>query len=143
VKKNRKQKAERLLASVSLRCTRPRIAILNVLLGAERPITQEEVAFKLGSSGPNKVTIYRILEALVEADLVHKVFMSERTWHFELADNCTESQCHPHFTCTECSDTHCLPEISVPMAKSPYKGFNIRHQRVQLEGLCPKCNPNL
>lgn len=143
MKKDRKQKAERLLTSVNLRCTRPRIAILNVLLGVKRPMTQEDIASKLGSDRPNKVTIYRTLEALVEADLVHKAFMSERTWHFELADNCTESQCHPHFTCTECSDTHCLPEISIPMAKSPYKGFNICHQQVQLEGLCPKCNPNV
>lgn len=143
MKKNRKRKAERLLGSVNLRCTRPRIAILNVLLGVKRPITQEEVAFRLGSGGPNKVTIYRTLESLLDAGLVHRVFLRQRTWHFELADNCTESQCHPHFTCTECSDTHCLPEISIPMAKSPYKGFNIRHQQVQLEGLCPKCNPNV
>jgi hypothetical protein len=33
--------------------------------------------------------------------------------------------------------------MSLPMAKSPYKGFVIGHQRVQLEGLCPKCNLNL
>jgi hypothetical protein len=32
--------------------------------------------------------------------------------------------------------------MSLPMAKSPYKGFVIGRQRVQLEGLCPKCNPN-
>ena len=140
---HRKQKAEDLLGSVNLRRTRPRVAILNVLFGAKKPMTQEEIASKLGSDRPNRVTIYRTLETLVEADLVHKAFTRERAWHFELADNCTESQCHPHFTCTKCSDTHCLPEISMPMPRSPYKGFNISHLRVQLDGLCPKCNPKV
>jgi Fe2+ or Zn2+ uptake regulation protein len=71
---------------------------------------------------------------------VHKAFLQNRTWHFELAENCT--QCHPHFTCTNCGDTHCLTEITLPMAKSPHRGFVIDRQRVQLEGVCPECNAN-
>ncbi|MHC4620342.1 MAG: Fur family transcriptional regulator [Planctomycetota bacterium] len=88
------------------------------------------------------MTIYRVLESLLKAGIVHKAFLDERTWRFELAHNCTESQCHPHFTCTNCGDTHCLPDVSVPMAESPQKGFVVDRQRVQLEGLCPKCNPD-
>ncbi len=75
----------------------------------------------------------------MEADLVHKAFLQDRAWHFELADHCTEAQCHPHFTCLNCGATHCMPGMSLPMAKSPYKGFIIRHQEVRLEGLCPAC----
>jgi Fur family ferric uptake transcriptional regulator len=138
-----KRKIESLLNSTNLRQTSPRIAVLSVLLSARKPRTAGQIAADLAPAGPDKVTIYRTLESFLAAGLVHKVFLQGRTWHFELARNCTETQCHPHFTCTSCGDMHCLTEISLPMAKSAPKGFVIGRQRVQLEGLCPKCSPNL
>ena len=143
MKSDIKRKTQSLLNCAKLRRTGPRVAILGVLLGARRPQTAEQIAVSLAPAVPDKVTIYRTLESFLASGLVHKVFLQERTWHFELARNCTESQCHPHFTCTNCGDMHCLTEISLPMAKSPHKGFVIGRQRVQLEGLCPKCNWNL
>jgi Fur family ferric uptake transcriptional regulator len=138
-----KQKIDNLLASANLRRTGPRVAVLSVLLRARRPLTAYQIAAKLSHKTPNKTTIYRTLESFLSAGLVHKAFLQERTWYFELSHNCTEDQCHPHFTCTNCGNIHCLTEISLPMAKSPYKGFIIGRQRTQFEGLCPKCNPNL
>lgn len=135
--------ARKLLKSANLYCTNRRVAILKVLSAANKPMTQHQIAASLGRAAPDKVTIYRTLESFLEAGLVHKAFLRQRTWHFELAHNCTENQCHPHFTCTSCGDTNCLTEISLPMAKSPHKGFVIDRQRVQLEGLCPRCNPQL
>lgn len=142
MKSDVKRKIEKLLSSVNLRRTSSRVAILGVLLSVRKPQTADQIAANLAPAGPNKVTIYRTLESFIGAGLVHKVFLQERTWHFELARNCTESQCHPHFTCTNCGDMQCLMEMTLPMAESPHKGFVIGRQRVQLEGLCPKCNPN-
>ncbi|MHC4913637.1 MAG: Fur family transcriptional regulator [Planctomycetota bacterium] len=138
-----KQRARDLLSSVKLRRTSPRVAILGVLLDAERPLTQDQISIELGGAAPDKVTIYRALESFVGAGLVHRAFLHGRVWHFELAGDCTEEQCHPHFTCTNCGDTHCFTGVSMPMAKSPEKGFVIDRQRIQLEGSCPKCNPSL
>ena len=138
-----KHTIENLLNSAKLRRTGPRAAILAVLLGADKPLRQDQIAVKLGAEAPDKVTIYRTLETFLDSGLVHKAFLRERAWHFELAHNCTETQCHPHFTCTDCGDTHCLTDVSVPLAKALKKGFAISHQRVQLDGLCPKCNPTL
>lgn len=138
-----KRKIGELLFSTKLRRTKPRLAVLDVLVGASKPITQEQIAAKLGPTGPNKVTIYRTLESFIKAGLAHKAYLRERTWHFELAHNCTESQCHPHFTCTNCGDTHCFTGMTLPMVKSPpHKGFVIRYQRTQFEGLCPRCSLN-
>lgn len=142
VKKEDKLKAEKLLRQAKLRCTRGRVAILQVLSGAKKPLTRQQIASELGKKGLDKVTIYRALEGFVKGGLVHRAFLHNRTWHFELSDNCTENQCHPHFACTECGSTHCLTDIALPMTKSPYKGFVIDRQRVQLEGLCPECNAN-
>ena len=142
MKEQNKLRPENMLRGAKLRCTRGRAAILEILAAAKKPLTREQIASELGKKGLNKVTIYRALERFVRAGLVHKAFLQARTWHFELAENCTASQCHPHFTCTDCGETHCLTEITVPMAKSPYKGFVIDRQRVQLEGVCPECNAN-
>ncbi|MHC4336639.1 MAG: Fur family transcriptional regulator [Planctomycetota bacterium] len=142
MKKEEKSKPEKMLTRAKLRCTSGRVAILKVLVRARKPLTREEIASELDKKGLNKVTIYRALERFVHAGLVHRAFLHNRTWHFELSDNCTESQCHPHFTCTDCGSTHCLTEILLPMTKSPHKGFVIGRQRVQLEGLCPECNAN-
>ena len=131
--------ARRMLKTAKLYCTESRLTILEVLAKAGKPLSQDQIARRSGGKHFDKVTIYRTLESLLQVGLVHKAFMDKRAWHFELAHNCTEHQCHPHFTCSSCGDTHCLTEISLPMAKSPHQGFVIRRQQVRLEGLCPKC----
>ncbi len=128
-----------MLKAAKLYCTECRVAILKVLAKAARPLSRAQIAQRLGKKHFDKVTIYRTLASLLKVGLVHKAFMAKRAWHFELAHKCTESQCHPHFTCTSCGSTHCLTEMSPPMAKSPHKGFVIHRQQVRLEGLCPAC----
>ena len=84
------QKIKNLLSSANLRRTGPRAAVLSVLLGARKPQTAQQIAAKLSHTTPNKVTIYRILESFLSAGLVHKVFLQQRSWHFELSHNCTK-----------------------------------------------------
>ncbi len=131
--------ARRMLKTAKLYCTESRLTILGILAKADKPLSQDQIAGRSGGRRFDKVTIYRTLESLLQVGLVHKAFMEKRAWHFELAHNCTEHQCHPHFTCSNCGDTHCLTVISLPMAKSPHQGFVIHRQQVRLEGLCPKC----
>lgn len=133
-----KQKTLELLNSVHLRQTRPRAAILNVLLKAKTPLTQEQIAKRIGSAAPNKTTIYRTLMNLVEKNLVHKAYLQERTWHFELAHHCGRIQCHPHFTCTRCQQTQCLPEVGMPLVQLP-RGYTVQRQQVRIEGVCRNC----
>ena len=131
--------AREMLKAAKLYCTRQRVTILQVLLKAGMPLSHDQIAHLCGKKRFDKVTIYRTLESMVKVGMVHKVFIDKRASHFELAHNCTENQCHPHFTCTNCGNTHCLTEILLPMAASPHNGFIIQHQQVLLEGLCPKC----
>ena len=138
-RQNLDKQARRMLKTAKLYCTESRLTILGILAKADKPLSQDQIAGRSGRKQFDKVTIYRTLESLLQVGLVHKAFMEKRAWHFELAHNCTEHQCHPHFTCSNCGDTHCLTEISLPMAKSPHQGFVIHRQQVRLEGLCPKC----
>ena len=135
-----KRKINAILTRAHLRRTAPRIAVLSALLDAAAPLTQDRIAATLGRSAPNKVTIYRTLETFLSAGIVHKAFLHDRTWHFELAHNCTAAQCHPHLTCTNCGDTHCLPDLQIPMPQTQHKGFIIHRRQTRLEGLCPNCS---
>lgn len=139
MKSNLDSQARQTLRAAKLYRTQGRVALLKILIKAGKPLSQVQIAQRCGKKRFDKVTIYRTLESLLRVGLVHKVFIDKRAWHFELANNCTASQCHPHFTCTNCGDTHCLMEITLPMAKSPHKGFVINRQQVRLEGLCPAC----
>jgi Fur family ferric uptake transcriptional regulator len=134
-----KEKINKLLDSVKLKRTEPRRTILEALLRANKPQTADEIIIAIGDESPNKVTVYRTLESLVGAGLVHRAFIDERSQRYELADKCTEHQCHPHFVCTDCGQTHCMTQVTVPMATSPPAGFVIHRQQVRLEGLCPSC----
>lgn len=134
-----RDKARRMLKDTKLYCTEARVAILEALMQAARPLRQDQIVPQSAEKTFNKVTVYRTLESLVEAGLVHRVFTQDRAWLFELADHCSEKQCHPHFTCTSCGITLCLTDISLPMARIADKGFVVSRQQVRLEGLCPTC----
>lgn len=132
------QKAAALLNSVNLRQTQPRVAILTVLLTADAPLSQEQIAEQIGTAAPNKTTIYRNLMNLVDKNLVHKAYLEERTWHFELAHHCGRHQCHPHFTCSVCQQTQCLPEVAMPLVELP-ENYVMQRQQVRIEGICGDC----
>lgn len=140
MKKQSKLKPQDILRQARLRRTPGRVAILKILLRAHKPLTREKIALKLGKKKLNKATIYRALECFIQASLVHKAFLRDRIWNYELAHNCTDYQCHPHFTCNNCNDTQCLTEVSVPLVKPLQKGFVIQRQQTRLEGLCPDCS---
>jgi Fur family ferric uptake transcriptional regulator len=133
-----KSKAIELLQSAKLRQTSPRLAILGVMLAAKAPLTREQIAEQIGTDAPNKTTIYRTLTHLVEKNLVHQAYLEDRTWHFELAHNCGKHQCHPHFTCVRCEQTHCLTGLSTPLVELP-KGFSMQRQQIHIDGVCPDC----
>jgi Fur family ferric uptake transcriptional regulator len=139
VKTSLDKQAREMLKAAKLYCTQHRITILKTLLATKRPLSQEQIAQRCGRKRFNKVTIYRTIDSLLKVGLIHKAFIEKRASHYELVRNRTDKQCHPHFTCTSCGNTHCLTDIILPMASSPHNGFVIKLQKVHLEGLCPKC----
>lgn len=106
------------------------------------PQTADEIISVIGKQGPNRVTVYRTLESMAAAGIVHRAFVDGRSRYYELGDKCTKHQCHPHFVCSDCGQTQCLPEVSIPLASSAPAGFIIHRQQVRLEGLCPDCSPD-
>ncbi len=127
------------LRTARLSNTKCRLSVLKILTEARSPLTQDQIAKKLGKVHSDKATIYRTLEKFISTGLVHRAFTDSRAQYFELADNCTEHQCHPHFTCKTCGNTLCLTNLNVPMLKMRNNGFHVTNQQIRLEGQCPQC----
>jgi Fur family transcriptional regulator, ferric uptake regulator len=132
--------AEELLRGAGLYSTRARVAIFGAMLEAGQPVDKKDIARRLGTSGPDEVTVYRTLASFCAKGLVHKLFASGRACRFEPAHNCGDVQCHPHFTCQKCGVTQCLTGVTIPLARGLQKGFRLLRQQVRLEGICPGCS---
>ncbi len=78
------------------KATPGRLALLSVLERSPEPLTVKELETKLPSI--NHVTLYRALDALVEAGLVRKG-IREATMRFEYAGK----PHHHHLVCADCS----------------------------------------
>jgi len=139
MKSQTKKSIDNLLGLVKLRRTDHRRTILEVLLNAKGPKSADEIITAMSKRSANKVTVYRTLESMVGTGLVHRAFVHKRAEHFELADRCTNLQCHPHFTCVSCGVTNCVVGVSMPIVKGLEQGFVVRRQQVHIEGLCPQC----
>ncbi|MDD5134579.1 MAG: transcriptional repressor, partial [Phycisphaerae bacterium] len=126
-----------LLKKAKLRCTPARIGILSILLGSESAVTGKEIG-KLLDNKYDKTTIYRTLESFLQASIVHKAFLQDKQWYFELADRCQKQQCHPHFACRLCGKYFCLESVNYPVIPMP-ENFKLLRQKILVEGVCPDC----
>jgi Fur family ferric uptake transcriptional regulator len=132
----------RLLKSNGLRRTAARETILRVLGDARRPLSHQDILKKLGSDESfDRVTVYRTLETLQEAGLLHRIQGMDGTWRFcrhksETAGGCAGN--HIHFLCSRCDRMSCLPEQPLPWVSAP-RGARIHSKQLVVHGLCAGC----
>lgn len=133
---------EKLMEGVGIRATKHRLAVLRILGDAPHPMTAQEVfdAFKADRS-INRVTVYRILESLVEGGVVDKISTGDRSFRYGLAPNDNHPQ-HAHFYCRLCGFMTCLPPESfyLPFAiPSPGLPGVVEKYEIRLDGVCHRC----
>ncbi len=125
------------------RATQGRMDLLKLLYAARRPLTHAEILRRLRGTAFNRVSLYRALDALGAAGLIHRVYLEDRAWAYETAERCEEHQCHPHFTCRLCGEVRCITEATVPLAKGLPEGYVVERQKVHIEGICDACSPKI
>lgn len=135
--------SEGILKDHGFNCTQMQIATLNVLIQAEHPVSRSDILQALEDMNPDKITIYRILERFCEKGIVHKAYIDKRAWEYELADKCTDHQCHPHFKCTNCGIVTCLHDVDMPLVKGLGQDFIFQRQKIMIEGIGPECSGKL
>lgn len=87
--------------------------------------------------GLSRTTVYRVLEALVEAGFVRKVHHAGGVARFDPV-----TQRHHHLVCEACGRLVDLDDAAVPALRLPEargSGFRIKDYSVSFLGLCGAC----
>ena len=128
-----------LLSSHGLRRTAAREAVLTLLLERGEPLSHADIRRAVGRSA-DRVTLYRTLEALHRARLVHQVLGEDGVWRYCSHDP-AEPGCpgnHPHFLCLRCGRMVCLKDQPLPRVRVPAR-FEVKSKQLVLFGRCSAC----
>jgi Fur family transcriptional regulator, ferric uptake regulator len=88
----------------------------------------------------DRVTIYRVLERLMDEGLVHKVVNVNGVVKYANCHTCSTKHKHNHihFSCQKCKSVTCLDDVE-PTFKLPKK-YKVNEMNFTLSGLCPQCS---
>ena len=119
------------------RATPARIRVLQLLRQAPAAMTHTEIESSLGSVAIDRVTLYRVLDWLVECGLAHKNTDVQRVFRFSAATE-GEHKTHVHFRCEQCGGVFCL-DAAPPQAPVLPVGFSLSRMDFDLRGCCADC----
>ncbi len=133
---------QELLGAADLDVTDNRLHVLEVVGNNSFPLSADDIFKTLDRrSSINRVTVYRILDLLVEHGIVERLSTGGRAFYYGLAPNDFHTA-HPHFYCKNCGQMDCLNPASLNVdTDSPWKTFPGRIDKVEVwvDGICKNC----
>ena len=131
-----------LLAAAEVEATKNRLDVLQVVGNSRFPLSADDIFNTLErSSSINRVTVYRILDLLVDNGIVERLSTGGRAAYYGLAPNDQHAP-HPHFYCKSCGQMDCLNPESLNVDTKPlWQTFPGRIDKVEVrvDGLCKNC----
>lgn len=134
--------AKGLLKGAGLRSTAARIAVMQQLAAAGRPMSHAEVVEQLRDFGFDQSTVFRCLGEISDAGLVSRLDLGDQVRRFELRSTDSDHELeHPHFMCVDCGQVSCLEEFTFSLSPSrgPRRNKLGEITEVLLKGHCGKC----
>ncbi|MCL2656654.1 MAG: transcriptional repressor [Betaproteobacteria bacterium] len=131
----------RLLRARGARVTPARLRVLALLRASERGLSHHDIEQALTDGAPvDRVTLYRVLDWLVEQGLAHKVADEQRVFRFSAAarDDVPHGA-HAHFVCDDCNKVFCLDDLPPATPRLP-TGFASTQIEFAIHGHCAHCN---
>lgn len=130
------------LSEAEIEATTNRLRVLEVVGNNRFPLSADDI-YKIlkRSSTINRVTVYRILDLLVEHSVVERISTGGRAFYYGLAPNDYHSP-HPHFYCKSCGQMDCLSPESLTVDTDPlWKTYPGRIDKVEIriDGICKNC----
>lgn len=129
-----------MIAAHGGRVTRTRVAVLDVLLASQQPLSHDEIGEALRKEGVphDRVTLYRNLEWLVEQGIAHRMAGADRVWRFSVVT--TSEHEHAHFHCDRCGQLFCLDALTPAFAIALPNGYSMNRAELIVHGACPGCS---
>ena len=136
------EQARGALRAVKLRSTTSRVAVLQHIAAAGKPLSHADVAEVLVPQGFDKSTLYRCLVELADAGLLARLDAGDHAWRFEFRGGQQhDAGEHPHFVCVDCGTVTCLPDVDVKISQPKgSKGTPGSVTEVFLKGHCKECS---
>lgn len=113
--------------------------ILQLISQSETALSHHDLQQIIGDA-KNRVTIYRILDKLVEEGAVHKVIDTDGISKFAACHQCAHNHHvhnHVHFSCTQCHEVTCLNDLIPSFEIS--ENYTVLESNFVLSGICPAC----
>ena len=115
--------------------------ILEMITQSSAAMSHNEIQTVLEDSC-NRVTIYRILDRLVEDGLLHKIVDTNGVSKFAACHQCSHKQIHAHnhvhFSCSVCHKVTCLEDL-IPAFEMP-PNYTVTEMNFVVSGICAGCN---
>ncbi len=128
------------LATAGRAWTRPRAAVLQVLVSATTPMTAEEIHERLGQApggrGINLSSVYRTVNLFRALRIVRRVQLLDGTGRYELAEG--DRAHHHHFVCEGCGR---IEDVRACPLEGADLGATVRTHHLELYGYCEGCAP--
>jgi Fur family ferric uptake transcriptional regulator len=132
--------ARQAIRGAKLRSTTSRMAVLQHVSAAGKPVSHADVAEVLVPQGFDKSTVYRCLVELADAGLLARLDAGDHAWRFEVRGEEHSRGDHPHFVCVDCGTVTCLPDVEVKIsAGKGHKGAVGDVTEIFLKGHCKDC----
>jgi Fur family ferric uptake transcriptional regulator len=147
--------AEEQLQDATVRATAARVKVLAALLGAQRAFSHQDLQDAL--TDMDRVTLYRALDCLTDAGLIHKIAGDDRVFRYSAGaehaqpdvrpqqDRHKPHHQHGHFKCTRCAKVFCLDSIGEEgllqnaLQETLGKGFQSHDIEFTIKGWCADC----
>ncbi|MEZ7837771.1 MAG: transcriptional repressor [Flavobacteriales bacterium] len=121
------------------RNTKAKTKIKELIVSSYTALSQSEIQNSLQGLC-DRVTIYRVLERLLDEDIIHKIVNTDGVIKFASCQSCSSehSHNHIHFSCQKCKSVTCLEDVE-PTYKLP-KNYKVSEMNFTLSGLCTHCS---
>lgn len=137
----REQIFERFIAERGLKSTRQRTLILDTFFGLEGHLSVEDLWSQVRAldTRVSVATVYRTMKLLAESGLAHARNFGDGQTRYEAA---VGREHHDHLICTRCStiiefENDQIERMQDAVAKR--HGFKVTSHKMELYGLCQKC----
>lgn len=113
--------------------------ILSLLSGSQVALSHAEIQMSLAALC-DRVTIYRVLDRLVEEGAVHRIVNIDGVLKYASCNDCSHTHHHDHihFSCLKCKTVTCMKDVE-PTFKLPKK-YKVSEVNFTVSGLCPQCS---
>ena len=135
------QDSIQILQAQGYKVTKPRRQVLEVLEGAQKPVSPYDIQSTLRKQGKylNHVTIYRILDLFCCLNLAHRVLSSGGFVKCGLGN---EAGCHRFMVCRECGAIEEFADEGLCQEEKEFAqklGFHTEYHLSESSGLCSEC----